>query len=134
EPHQMDGPRCNGPAQRRAGRLARSEPARRNQRGGKAVGMFNRRNIIKVLGLIIILLVIWFASDYWVWLENHLFLTMAIPVLLLVAWEVYKRARAAQANNKLSAAVVNQAKADQRPTADVVQLRERFEEAIAMLK
>jgi type VI secretion system protein ImpL len=47
-------------------------------------------------------------------------------------WTVLKRARAHRAGQQLATAVVKQAEPD-RPSADVVQLRERFEEAIAAL-
>ncbi len=98
--------------------------------------MLKRRDVVTVLGLILICLVIWFLSDYIPWLENptNMIYAMAVPVGLVAAWEVFKRAKASQANSKLTNAVISQAKADQRPSGDVVQLRERFEEAIATLK
>jgi type VI secretion system protein ImpL len=49
------------------------------------------------------------------------------------AWTLLKRARANRAGQQLAAAVVKQPDAE-RPSADVVQLRERFEEAIGALK
>ena len=97
--------------------------------------MLKRRGVITVIGLILICLLIWFLSDYIAWLENpgNMLLAMAVPVGLVAAWEAFKRVRAAQANNRLAKAVVSQG-AEQRPSADVVQLRERFEEAVATLK
>jgi len=55
----------------------------------------------------------------------------------VVAWVVsalLKRMRANRASDKLVAAVVTQSKTDARPSAEALQLRERFEEAVATLK
>jgi type VI secretion system protein ImpL len=59
---------------------------------------------------------------------------IAILVALFALFEMWRRARVSQANNKLADAVVSQAKTDQRPSAEAMQLRERFDEALATLK
>jgi type VI secretion system protein ImpL len=98
--------------------------------------MFKRANILKFFGLLLIIALIYFTASYFPWFDigGRLYFAMFVPVALLGGWEVFQRARAQQADNQLASAVVSQAKADRRPSADVVQLRERFEEAIAMLK
>ena len=96
-----------------------------------------RRSVLVILGLLLLSLNIWFFGDrIFVFLETDASREAAIAILvaLFAIVEMFRRTRAAQANNQLAAAVVNQAKADQRPSADVAQLRERFEEALATLK
>ena len=61
-----------------------------------------------------------------------------VAVLLVLiwygAWTLYKKLKASKADSQLAAAVVQQGKTAEKPSADVVQLRERFEEAIAALQ
>jgi type VI secretion system protein ImpL len=68
-------------------------------------------------------------------LESYLGRGIAIAALFAWygLWTLLKRARANRAGNQLATAVVKQSEKE-RPSADVVQLRERFEEAIAALK
>jgi type VI secretion system protein ImpL len=99
--------------------------------------LLKRRVVLVVLGLLLLSLIIWFFGDrFFDFLETDASRVAAIAILvaLFALVEMFRRTRAAQANNQLAAAVVGQAKTDQRPSADVVQLRERFEEALATLK
>ena len=59
---------------------------------------------------------------------------MAIVVAIWAASVVLKRMRANRASDQLVAAVVKQSKTEERPSAEALQLRERFEEAVATLK
>src|SRR5687768_7205507 len=100
-----------------------------------------RRVLPVLLGLLLIALVIWYAGPYfsfaeWTPLESRRARSIAM-CLVVAVWAgvaLYKRLRANRASDQLVAAVVKQAKEEPRPSADVVQLRERFEEAIATLK
>jgi type VI secretion system protein ImpL len=100
-----------------------------------------RRFLPIILGVLLIALVIWFGGPYvaigpYIPLESERsrWITIAVVVALFVAWRVAKQLRANRASDQLVAAVVKQAAAEPRPSADVVQLRERFEEAVATLK
>ena len=101
-----------------------------------------RRVLPVVIGLLLIALIIWFAGPYFAFadyrpLESEL-VRLLLIVLVFVAWGVVvilKRMKANRASDKLVAAVVEQSAAQKdQPSADVVQLRERFEEAVATLK
>ena len=101
-----------------------------------------RRVLPIVLGLLLIALFIWYAGPYFGFaaytpLESQRARLIAIA-LVVVAWagfRVFKRLKANRASDQLVAAVVRQARTDEpRPSADVMQLRERFEEAVAALK
>jgi len=99
------------------------------------------RAFMILLGLTLLALFIWYAGPYFAFadyrpLESATARLVAIGVVVAL-WCVsvlLKRLRANRASDKLVAAVVKQATADQRPSADAVQLRERFEEAVATLK
>ena len=61
-------------------------------------------------------------------------IAIALVVLVWVSVVVIRRLRANRTGDKLLAAVVKPSQAEERPSADVLQLRERFEHAIASLK
>jgi type VI secretion system protein ImpL len=99
-----------------------------------------RRFLPLVLGLLLLALVIWYGGPYLAFgpyipleSERSRWIAIAVVVGLFIAWRVAKQFRATRASNQLVAAVVKQAD-EPRPSADVVQLRERFEEAVATLK
>ena len=99
------------------------------------------RVFLVVLGFILLALFIWFAGPLfafadWRPLESVAARLVAIGVVVLfwVGVQLIKRMRANSASDKLVAAVVQQSRAEARPSADAVQLRERFEEAVAVLK
>ena len=105
--------------------------------------LFKRRGFLVFLGLVLLSLFIWWAGPYfafaeWRPLESWIARLVAIG-LLIALWAVIKLVkylRARRASDKLAEAVVAQ-KAPPTPdgaSREAVQLRERFEEAIAVLK
>jgi type VI secretion system protein ImpL len=104
---------------------------------------FKRRGFLVFLGLLLLSLFIWFAGPYfafaeWRPLESTLARLIAI-LLLLVLWGLsvlVKYLRARRASAKLAEAVVAQSAAPAAGAAgrEALQLRERFEEAVATLK
>jgi type VI secretion system protein ImpL len=100
-----------------------------------------RRLLPTVLGLVLLAVFIWFAGPYFAFadyrpLESETARLIAILVVvgLWCASAAFKALRARRASDKLAAAVIRPAAEPARPSADVVQLRERFEEAMATLK
>jgi type VI secretion system protein ImpL len=103
---------------------------------------FLKRTAIVLLGLLLTVVFIWYAGPYFAFgqyrpLETEAARLIAIGVILgcwLVA-RLLKRLRAARASDRLLAAVVAQPQPEQaRTPAEVVKLRERFEEAVSALK
>jgi type VI secretion system protein ImpL len=103
---------------------------------------FKIRTLLTVLGVVLLALFIWYAGPYFAFgqyrpLESP---TVRIVVIAMIGvWigvsVLLKRMRANRASDKLMAAVVTQAQTtDARPSAEAVQLRERFEDAVATLK
>jgi type VI secretion system protein ImpL len=103
---------------------------------------FTKRGFLVFLGLLLLSLFIWFAGPYFAFadykpLESALARLIAIGLLLLVfaIWALVKWLIARLAGAKLSQAVVESAAPAASATGrDAVQLRERFEEAVATLK
>jgi type VI secretion system protein ImpL len=100
-----------------------------------------RRFLPIILGLLLLALVIWLLGPYFEFadyrpLESGLarLILIAVVVGIWAGAKLYKQMRANRASDQLAAAVVKQAEAEPRPSADVVQLRERFEEAVGALK
>jgi type VI secretion system protein ImpL len=100
-----------------------------------------RRGFLLVVGFLLVAAFIWLAGPYFAFadyrpLETELARLIAIGVVAVLwfASVVLKKIRAFRASDKLVAAVVKQSKAEERPSADALQLRERFEEAAATLK
>ncbi len=100
-----------------------------------------RRFLPIILGLLLLALVIWFGGPYvafgpYVPLESERarWIAIAVVIGIWVAAKLLKQLRANRASDQLVAAVVKQASDEPRPSADVVQLRERFEQAVAALK
>jgi type VI secretion system protein ImpL len=101
-----------------------------------------RRVLPIVLGLLLISLFVWFAGPYFAFAEYRplespraRLIAIAVVVAMWAGFGIYKRFRANRASDRLAAAVVQQARTEEpRPSADVVQLRERFEDAVATLK
>jgi type VI secretion system protein ImpL len=99
------------------------------------------RVLLVTLGFILLALFIWYAGPLFAFgdlrpLESETARIVAIllVVLIWIGAQVLKRMRANRASDKLVAAVVQQSRVEERPGADAVQLRERFEEAVAFLK
>jgi type VI secretion system protein ImpL len=90
------------------------------------------------VGLLLLALFIWYAGPYFAFadvrpLESTTSRLIAIVVVLVAAATmfVFRRVKANRASDRFVAEVV---KAEKRPNPDAVQLRERFEDAIATLK
>ena len=99
------------------------------------------RKALPILGLLLLALFIWVAGPFFGFLEYHPlepWIARLVLILLIVgAWaasKVVKKLKAIRASDQLVAAVVRQSAAEERPSAEALQLRERFEEAVATLK
>jgi type VI secretion system protein ImpL len=100
------------------------------------------RRILPIIGLLLLALFIWFAGPYFAFADYHPLESatarLVIIVLVVAIWAasiLLKRLRAGRASDQLVAAVVKQSFDETpRPSADAVQLRERFEEATTALK
>ena len=100
------------------------------------------RTFVMLLGLALLALFIWYAGPYvafadWRLLESATARLVLIGLIVLAfgVYVVLKRLKASRASDRLVAGVVKQAsELQQRPSSDAVQLRERFEEAVATLK
>jgi type VI secretion system protein ImpL len=105
-----------------------------------------KRTIIAVVGLLLLALFIWFAGPYLGFvigasefrpLESIVSRVMliALVVAVFVASILWRQLRARRASDNLMAEVVNQSSHEKtQPSAETLQLRERFEEAVATLK
>ena len=100
-----------------------------------------RRGFLLFVGFLLVAAFIWLAGPYFAFAdyrplegETARWIAIAVVALLFFAGIVLKKLRAFRASDKLVAAVVKQSKAEERPSADALQLRERFEEATATLK
>jgi type VI secretion system protein ImpL len=103
--------------------------------------LLKSRAFLILVGFILIFLFIWYVGPYFGFAERYplesitgRLIAMALIVALWVASVLLKRTRANRASDQLVAAVVKQSKTDERPSAEALQLRERFEEAVALLK
>jgi type VI secretion system protein ImpL len=100
-----------------------------------------RRWFVTLLGFLLLAVVIWYIGPYFAFADYRPlepeFARLVLFSLIVVAWAVaklVKRLRAFRASDRLVAAVVRQAPAEDRPSAEAVQLRERFAEGVATLK
>ena len=107
-----------------------------------AIFSFLKSRIVLVAsGFVLMALFIWqvgplFAIRDYKPLDPVLNRLIAIA-LVVVVWAgaaLARRLRANRASDKLVAAVVQQSRAEERPSAEALQLRERFEESVAVLK
>ena len=104
--------------------------------------LFKLRTILLLIGFALIAWFIWWAWEYFQFSVGNFGPDSTLPRLVLIglvigAWvasRLLKRLRAARAGEKLMAAVVKQSDAKERPSAEALQLRERFEESVAALK
>src|SRR5262245_48138892 len=106
------------------------------------LGFVRRRWFLTLLGFVLLAVFIWYAGPYFSFADYsplepvnaRIFLFLAILVVW-AGWRAWKRLRAMQAGDRLVAAVVRQASPrEERPSAEAVQLRERFETGVATLK
>ena len=104
--------------------------------------LFKLRTILLIVGFALIAWFIWWA---WAYFEirignfppDSVLVRLTVIGLVLVLWlmtRLARRLRSARAGAKLMAAVVKQSDAKERPSAEALQLRERFEESVAALK
>jgi type VI secretion system protein ImpL len=99
------------------------------------------RTFLIVLGFALLFLFIWFVGPFFGFADRYplesmtgRLIAMALVVAIWIAAVVIKRMRAGRASDQLVAAVVKQSKAEERPSAEALQLRERFEESVGFLK
>jgi type VI secretion system protein ImpL len=103
---------------------------------------FLKRSIVLLIGLLLIVVFIWYAGPYFEFgnyspLESTEARLIAIGAVVgaWFLWRIAKRLRAFRASRRLLAAVVAQPQPEpNRPPAEVVKLRERFDEAVAALQ
>jgi type VI secretion system protein ImpL len=103
---------------------------------------FLKRSIVILIGLLLIVAFIWFAGPYFSFanvapLESDTARLIAIGVVIgcWVLYRLYKRLKAYRAGDRLLKAVVAQPQPEAaQPPAEVVKLRERFDEAVTALK
>jgi type VI secretion system protein ImpL len=103
--------------------------------------LLKSRAVLVLIGFILLFLFIWYAGPYFGFAERYpmesvmgRLIAMALVVAVWFASVLLKRRRASRASDQLVAAVVKQSKAEERPSAEALQLRERFEEAVGLLK
>jgi len=99
------------------------------------------RVFLMIVAFVLIALFIWFAGPYFAFAEYKPLETTTAKLIVIIfvalvwlAVVLLKVVQANRASDKLVAAVVTQSRADERPSAEALQLRERFEEAVAVLK
>lgn len=105
------------------------------------LSLLKRRVFLIVLGFVLLAVFIWYGGPYFAFAEYRplesetaRLIAIALVVLVWVSVVSIRRLRASRTGDKLLAAVVTPSQAEERPSADVLQLRERFEHAIASLK
>jgi type VI secretion system protein ImpL len=105
------------------------------------LSILKRPLFMVLLALALLACFVWYAGPYFAFAEyrplespNARLIAIVVVAALWLASAVIKRLRARRASDKLVAAVVKQSHVEERPSAEVVQLRERFEEAVATLK
>ena len=103
---------------------------------------FLKRVIVVAIGFLLMALFIWFAGPLFAFgtyrpleSETSRFIAMGLVVAFWFASRLVRRLRAFRASDMLVAAVIKQAHpTKEQASAEVVRLRERFEEAVATLK
>ncbi len=99
------------------------------------LSFLKRRIVLVSVGLALIIWIVWMIDPLSKQIGPPLSQYVAVGIVLAWygGWLLWQRIRAKRAGDQLAAAVVKQS-AGEKPSADVVQLRERFEEAVAALK
>jgi type VI secretion system protein ImpL len=106
------------------------------------IGFPQTRTVLAIVGLLLIALFVWFAGPYVAFADYRPLESVTarlVLILFVVAlWAlsgVVRRLRARRATDRLMTGVARSAVADTaRPSDEVLQLRERFEEAVNALK
>src|ERR1700752_4097818 len=103
---------------------------------------FLKRGFLILLGFLLLAIFVWVAGPPFAFASyrplepvfNRL-VVIGVIVLLWILWGIVKRLRALAASDRLFTAVLKQAHPEEnQPSAEVVRLRERFEEGVATLK
>ena len=99
------------------------------------LSFLKRRIVLVSVGLALVIWCIWMIDPLSNVIDPPLSQYVAVGLVLAWygAWLLWKKFRAQRAGDQLAAAVVKPS-AGERPSADVVQLRERFEDAVKALK
>ena len=99
------------------------------------LSFLKQRFVLVSVGLALIIWIVWMVDPLSKQIGPPLSQYVAVGLVLAWygGWVLWQRIRAKRAGDQLAAAVVKQS-AGEKPGADVVQLRERFEEAVAALK
>jgi type VI secretion system protein ImpL len=99
------------------------------------------RALLRILGFLLLAIFIWFAGPYFAFADYRPFASVTVRLILIglviAVWLILvlvRRLRAYRASDRIAAAVMKPAAAEAQLPADVVKLRERFEEAVATLK
>ena len=103
---------------------------------------FLKRTFVVLIGFLLIALFIWYAGPYFAFAEfrplesqTARLIAIGIVVGLWLLARLFKRLRSYKRSDRLLAAVVAQPQPEKaRTPAEVVKLRERFEEAVGALK
>ena len=103
---------------------------------------FLKRTFVVLLGFLLIFVFIWYAGPYFAFAEyrplepvSARLIAIAVIVGCWLVVRLVKRLRSFRASDRLLAAVVAQPQpTEARPPAEVVKLRERFEEAVSALR
>jgi type VI secretion system protein ImpL len=105
---------------------------------------FLKRTIVVLLGLLLIVVVIWFAGPFFAFADwrpletpNARLIAIGVVVACWALLRLIKRLRAVRAGDRLLAAVAAPPAPkphEPPPPAEVLKLRERFEEAVSALK
>ena len=101
-----------------------------------------KRTFVVLIGFLLIALFIWYAGPYFAFAEfrplesqTARLIAIGIVVGLWLLARLFKRLRSYKRSDRLLAAVVAQPQPEKaRTPAEVVKLRERFEEAVGALK
>ena len=125
-------------------REPRAQPPRGDRPRARHASMFAllKRLIVVIIGFLLMALFIWFAGPLFAFgsyrpleTETSRFIAMGVVVAVWAGVRLVRRLRAFRASDMLVAAVLKQAHpVKDQPSAEVVRLRERFEEAVATLK
>jgi type VI secretion system protein ImpL len=102
--------------------------------------IFKRPAFIRLIGFLLVALFVWFAGPYFAFADYRPLETETARLIVIFAifacwaiWALVRWLRAAQASQKLVAAVVIPRREKEQPSAEATKLRERFEEAVAAL-
>ena len=104
------------------------------------IAFLKSRLVIGAIGLLLVALFVWFAGPLFAFAdyrplqsETVRLVIIAASVAAWIGWTLFKRLRASRASDRLMAAVVRQPEKE-APSAQTLQLRERFEEAVSALR